>query len=82
MSTLKEYRVVRRHTGDKAYAVGDIREAREADVKHLVPHVLQPIGDAPEAPAEPEGKAEPAPLNKAEVAPANKAARRRKSKEA
>lgn len=64
--TMKRYRVVRQHEGDRFYQEGDVREATPADVKHLVPHVLQPIED--------EAKAEPAPANKAEpAAPANKA---------
>jgi hypothetical protein len=83
MPKLNRYRVVRKHYGDKAYAVGDIRDAAEADVKHLVPNVLELVGPVPdenEAPAE-KAKAEDTPLNKAEpAAPANKAARQRASK--
>ena len=67
MAELIRYRVLRRHDGDKLYEEGDIREARDVDVKHLVPKTLRQIGPV-------EKKAEPAPLNKAEPAPANKAA--------
>ncbi|MDB5540532.1 MAG: hypothetical protein JWQ89_2259 [Devosia sp.] len=93
MSKLMNYRVVRRHEGDRMYEEGQTRTARSDDVKHLVPHVLEEIGPAAfggngdhddngetggAAPAA--EKAEPAPLNKAEPAPANKAASPRKSK--
>lgn len=70
MAKLTEYRVLREHEGDKFYTPGETRTAQASDVKHLVPHVLERIGDAAEA----EEKAEPAPANKAEgAAPANKA---------
>lgn len=70
MAKLTEYRVLREHEGDKFYTPGDTRTALASDVKHLIPHVLELIGDA----AEVEEKAEPAPANKAEgAAPANKA---------
>lgn len=39
----QKFRVVREHVGDKPYAEGEIREADPNDVKHLVPHVLEPI---------------------------------------
>ena len=84
MSKLNRYRVVRKHYGDKAYAVGDIRDAAPGEVAHLVPHVLELVGPAAfdgkgdhdgdgntggAAPAiEPAEKAEPEPLNKAEPA--------------
>lgn len=67
----RRYRVLRIHEGDRLYQEGDIREGAEHELKHLVPHVLEPI----------EEKAESAQLNKAEVAaPANKAATGRKAK--
>lgn len=59
-----KYRVLRRHEGDRVYDEGDTREGTEAELGHLVPKVLEPIGAA---------KAEPAPRNKAESAPTNKA---------
>lgn len=72
MSKKMQFRVVREHYGDRAYAEGETRIAAESEVAHLVPHVLEPIGPASDdVPAE---KAEPAPANKAEpAAPANKA---------
>jgi hypothetical protein len=77
MSKMTEYRVVRRHDGDRLYNVGDTRTALETEVKHLIPHVLEPIGPAPE----PAAKAEPDHANKAEgAAAANKAATGRKSR--
>jgi hypothetical protein len=39
----QKYHVVREHYGDRSYATGEIREADPSDVKHLVPHVLEPI---------------------------------------
>lgn len=62
MADLTKFKVMRRHDGDRMYEEGEIREALEVDVKHLVPHVLKPLG-----------KAEVVPANKAEPAPANKA---------
>lgn len=76
MTKLTDYAVVREHTGDKWYEPGDTRTANATEVAHLVPHVLEPIGDAeaPKAKEEPaDEKAEPEPANKAEPAPANKA---------
>ena len=77
MTKLTKYAVVREHLGDKLYVPGDERTAAPTEVSHLVPHVLEPIGeaDAPKAAedAADEEKAEPAPANKAEPAPANKA---------
>jgi hypothetical protein len=95
MPKLNRYRVVREHYGDKAYAEGDIRDAVEGEVAHLVPHVLELVGPAPfggkgdhddngttGGAADPVAeKAETEPLNKAEsAAPVNKAASQRKSK--
>lgn len=78
MSKLTKYLVVRQHEGDRLYAEGDTRVAMSDDVKHLVPHVLERVGDADDEPA---AKAEPAPLNKAEVVvSATKAASQRASK--
>ena len=39
----QKYRVMREHVGARSYAEGEIREASPGDVKHLVPHVLEPI---------------------------------------
>lgn len=58
-----KYTVLRRHDGDKSYEAGDIREADENDVRHLVGTVLEPI----------KTKAEPKVENKAISAPKNKA---------
>ncbi|ODA67668.1 hypothetical protein A7A08_01703 [Methyloligella halotolerans] len=61
-----KFRVEREHIGDRSYKVGDIREANESTVAHLVKGgVLSKTG----------GKAEPsAPKNKAlKSAPKNKA---------
>lgn len=79
MPKLNRYRVVREHYGDKSYAEGDIRDAAASDVAHLVPHVLELVGPAPDS--EPAEKAEADHQNKAEpAAPANKAASPRASK--
>lgn len=65
------YRVVREHVGDRPYAEGEVRISRPEDVAHLVPHVLEPLGE----------KSETKPSNKAEsAAPANKADPGRKAK--
>lgn len=78
MSKTSKFRVVREHEGERFYNVGETRIAADADVRHLVPHVLEPIGPAEGADA-PEAKAEPAPANKSEpAAPANKARAPRK----
>lgn len=59
-----KYTVKRAHQGDQWYDEGDEREAKEADVQHLVDKgVLVPAGE----------KAEPKPKNKAAPAPKNKA---------
>jgi hypothetical protein len=73
MSTkLTRYAVLREHDGDRFYREGETRDARPADVAHLVGRVLEEIGPAP---AE---KAEPIAQNKAEgAAPANKASGRK-----
>lgn len=31
-----QFKVLREHQGDKPYAKGDVREAQERDVKHLI----------------------------------------------
>jgi len=46
MAKKTEYLVVREHEGDRFYAVGDTRIAAANEVKHLVPHVLEEVGDA------------------------------------
>lgn len=33
---MKNYTVLRQHLGDKMYMPGDLREAAESDVRHLV----------------------------------------------
>lgn len=74
MADKLKYRVIRRHDGDRMYEEGEIREGTQADLGHLVPNVLEPIGPA-ETVSErsPEAKSEPAPENKVEPAPSNKA---------
>lgn len=64
---IRRYRVVRPHEGDRFYAENEIREGNEADLKHLVPKVLEPIEEA-SAKAEPpiETKPEPPAANKEE----------------
>lgn len=54
------FKVLRNHDGDRFYSEGETREGTMAELGHLVPKVLEPIG-----------KAEAAPLNKAEGAAAN-----------
>ena len=69
---LTRYAVLREHDGDRFYREGETRDARQADVAHLVGRVLEEIGPAPVE------KAEDAPQNKAEgAAPANKASGRK-----
>ncbi|MGY3609922.1 MULTISPECIES: hypothetical protein [unclassified Bradyrhizobium] len=62
-----KFYVMRQHIGDKPYAKGDIREADETEVKHLVE-----AGVLSKDP--PKAKGEVKPKNKAEAAPKNKAA--------
>lgn len=47
----QKFKVVREHVGDRPYAEGEIREADPSDVKHLVPHVLEPIKAKAKKPA-------------------------------
>lgn len=59
-----KFKVMRQHYGDKTYMPGDEREAREADVQHLVDRgvlVAEKKADAPK--------------NKAVSAPKNKGAK-------
>lgn len=74
MSKLFEWRVLRRHDGDRLYEEGETRTGTKLDLGHLSPKTLQLIGPARER------KAEAPPLNKAERAPANKASTGRKAK--
>lgn len=61
---MAEFKVLRRHDGDKEYHEGDVRTAEAADVKHLVDlGVLQPVRAKAEAPLK--NKAEPKAENKA-----------------
>lgn len=46
--SIKRYEVLRSHSGDKEYAVGDVREAREQEVKHLIPRCLRELGEGEE----------------------------------
>lgn len=64
------FKVVRRHIGDREYGVGEIRSGTLADLGHLVPHILQPLGAKAASPLK----------NKAAgAAPANKAGAGRKA---
>jgi hypothetical protein len=58
-----KYEVKRQHYGDRLYQAGETREAKPADVGHLVPGTLEPVRE----------KAASAPKNKARVVPKNKA---------
>lgn len=59
-----KFKVVRGHQGDRYYKEGETREGTREDFKHLIPHVLVPVGGQ---------KADAVPKNKAEGrAPANK----------
>jgi hypothetical protein len=60
---MQKFKVKRPHTGDREYSVGDVREANAADVRHLVPNVLEPM-DGEKAEAAPSNKMEPEPSNK------------------
>lgn len=69
MADKTTFRVVREHQGDRFYREGDERTANPGAVRHLVPHVLAPMVDAPAVKA-----SEAAPKNKAKgAAPKNKA---------
>lgn len=46
MTKLMNYRVLRPHDGDRFYNEGETRTAKDADVKHLIPNVLEEIGPA------------------------------------
>ncbi|RVD13555.1 MAG: hypothetical protein EOS73_25495 [Mesorhizobium sp.] len=77
MTDIMNWKVLRRHEGDRMYEEGETRAGTKAELGHLAPKVLELIGPVDAV------KAEPAPLNKAERgAPANKgnakAATRRK----
>ncbi|MFK0338719.1 hypothetical protein ACIQT7_15735 [Agrobacterium deltaense] len=63
---MKTYEVLRQHLGDKMYMPGDVREADQGEVQHLIDRgVLR----------ETKPKAEPALANKAvKAAPKNKSA--------
>lgn len=65
---MQKFKVLRRHDGDREYHEGDIREARAADVAHLVPGVLFPLGDGAEAKSGEVGAAD-APKAKKKAAP-------------
>lgn len=61
---MAKFKVTRQHYGDRLYAAGDVREANEGDVAHLVKQgVLEPVKAKAEASAE--NKAEPVVKNKA-----------------
>ncbi|UWQ16151.1 hypothetical protein [Jannaschia sp. M317] len=59
-----KFEVLRHHEGDRSYVPGDLRDAQEGDVAHLVASgVLRPAGKAAQAAANKAVKA--APKNKA-----------------
>jgi hypothetical protein len=60
---MQKFEVLRGHEGDRRYEVGEIREADERDVGHLVPLTLKPVA-----------KTKPAAENKAVQPAQNKAA--------
>ncbi|WP_427024716.1 hypothetical protein ACP4J4_01755 [Aureimonas ureilytica] len=68
---MEQFEVVREHLGDRLYAAGEVREAKEADVVHLVRNGVLRVAGEKGAPA-PANKAAPAPANKAAPIPANK----------
>ena len=73
MTDILQWKVLRRHEGDRLYEEGETREGTKAELGHLEGKVLERI-----QPAKPE-KSEAVPMNKAEGAsPANKATKRRK----
>lgn len=63
---ITRYRVLRAHEGDRMYREGEIREGEKADLKHLVPKVLEEIGPATseKMASDHTNKAAPEPLNK------------------
>lgn len=74
-----KFEVIRQHYGDKLYMPGDMRDATENDVKHLVSSgVLKPARER-KAEAEPRNKMDTEPKNKAEDAADTKSARRAKA---
>lgn len=76
---MAKFKVVRAHEGDRFYAEGEIREGKESEFKHLIPHVLVPAGDAPKSEQPVESKSlGAAPENKAEEPKGNKAGNRQK----
>lgn len=66
-----KYTVTRQHYGDKLYVPGDEREAKEADVAHLVKNGVLAEMKAPAKKVE--AKAAPQVENKAVTPAANKA---------
>jgi hypothetical protein len=66
-----KFKVIRAHTGDRDYSIGETREATLADVQHLIPKTLAPVE---------EKKSEAPPSNKMEAAPSNKTDHRGKNK--
>lgn len=82
---MNNYKVMRRHSGDKEYFPGDTRTADKNDVQHLVPNTLQLVEDdtkntdasgiAGKEKPPADNKAKPAADNKAKlIADQNKAA--------
>lgn len=70
---MTKYEVMRHHTGDKEYAPGDAREAKESDVTHLVKNGVLRAASGEKAASAPANKADPRPDNKAAPKPATKA---------
>ncbi|MBB1247451.1 hypothetical protein [Rhizobium sp. G21] len=74
MSDIREWKVLRRHEGDRLYEEGEVRKGTEQELGHLSPRTLELFDKSTRR------KAEAPLLNKAEGAPANKAETGRKAK--
>ncbi|MHB2265030.1 hypothetical protein [Aliihoeflea sp. PC F10.4] len=70
---MPKYDVLRPHIGDKSYKPGDIREAKEGDVEHLVKKGVLAAAGAKAAKTAPQKKVGPKPANKADQSAQNKA---------
>lgn len=44
---MQRFKVIRAHDGDRQYRVGDVREANEADVMHLIGKCLVKAREKP-----------------------------------
>jgi len=71
----QEWKVLRRHEGDRMYEEGEIRVGTKAELGHLAPKTLEPLASRPTEKAEPGS-----PDNKAVAPSDNKAAVKRSAK--